>query len=61
MITVLAWIGAAYLAATAGLVAIGVIVSIRWRPRGSDMEALINATREEHPQYRDWDTREITR
>ena len=29
--------------------------------RSDDMEALVEATREEHPGYRDWDIRELTR
>jgi hypothetical protein len=27
---------------------------------GGDIDALIEATREQHPRYADWDTRELT-
>ena len=32
---------------------------MRWRD-GRDMEAIVEATREEHPGYADWDVRELT-
>ena len=43
-------------------VAMVLVITVRPRPRGDGdgIEALIEATREGHPQFRDWDIRELT-